>query len=50
MLYNGKVSRYKAQAGVNGYLDNRAKSRKQYKRLSISPFCKYMEQHFTEDK
>ncbi len=50
MLYNGKVSRYKAQAGEAAYLDNRARSRKQYKRLSVSPFCKYVEQHFIEDK
>ncbi len=50
MLYNGKVSRYKAQAGEAAYLDNRANSRKQYKRLSVSSFCKYVERHFTEDK
>ncbi len=50
MLYNGKVGRYKAHAGEAADLDNRANSRKQYKRLSVSPFCKYVEQHFTEDK
>ncbi len=42
MLYNGKVSRYKAQAGKAAYLDNRANGRSAFRsssgRCSASPF------------
>ncbi len=47
MFYNGKVGHYKAKAGEAACQHNRANSRKQYKRLLVSSFCKYVEQHFT---
>jgi len=49
LLYGGKVSRYKAKVGEARYRENRAASRKQYKRLAVDRFCNYVEQHFTED-
>lgn len=49
LLYNGKVSRYKAKAGETAYKENRTNSRKQYKRLETNEFCKYVEEHFQKD-
>ncbi len=47
-LYNGKVARYKAKAGEQQYQENRCNSRRQYKRLEVSPFIKYVEEKFEE--
>lgn len=48
ILYNGKVSRYKAKAGEEKYRENRRNSRRQYRRLEVSPFIKYVEERFAE--
>lgn len=45
-LYNGKVTRYKAKAGEEQYKENRRNSRRQYKRLQVSSFIKYVEEKF----
>ena len=45
-LYNGKVARYKAKAGEQQYRENRRNSRRQYKRLAVSSFIKYVEEKF----
>lgn len=50
LLYNGKVSRYKAKAGEAAYKNNRVNSRRQYKRLAVSEFCRFVEQRFHEKK
>lgn len=47
-LYNGKVTRYKANAGEQQYKENRRNSRRQYKRLVVSPFIEYVEERFSE--
>lgn len=47
-LYNGKVSRYKANAGERVYKENRRNSRRQYKRLEVASFIKYVERHFAK--
>lgn len=47
-LYNGKVARYKAKVGEQQYRENRRKSRRQYKRLEVSSFIKYVEEKFEE--
>ncbi len=49
-LCNGKVPRYKADAGEAAYKGNRSNSRRQHKRLNVSAFCEYVERHFCEDK
>ena len=46
--YNGKVARYKAKAGEQQYKENRRNSRRQYKRLEVSSFIKYVEKNFAE--
>ena len=46
LLYNGKVARYKAKAGEQTYKENRRNSRRQYKRLEVSTFIKYVEEKF----
>lgn len=48
LLYNGKVARYKAKAGEQTYKENRRNSRRQYKRLTVSAFIKYVEEKFAE--
>ena len=45
-LYNGKVARYKAKTGEQQYRENRRNSRRQYKRLAVSSFIKYVEEKF----
>jgi transposase, IS30 family len=45
-LYNGKVNRYRAEAGKQKYLENRRNSRRKYRRLQVSPFIKYVEIKF----
>lgn len=47
-LYHGKIARYKANAGEQQYKANRQNSRRQYKRLEVSSFIKYVEEHFSE--
>lgn len=47
-LYNGKVARYKAKAGEQQYKENRRNSRRQYKRLEVSTFIGYVEEHFSK--
>lgn len=46
LLYNGKVARYKAKVGEQVYKENRRNSRRQYKRLKVSSFIKYVEDKF----
>ena len=48
-LYNGKVARYKAKAGEQQYKENRRNSRRQYKRLEVSSFIKYVEDRCKDD-
>ena len=48
LLYNGKVARYKAKAGEQQYKENRRNSRRQYKRLEVSSFIKYVEKQFSK--
>lgn len=45
-LYRGKVVRYKADVGEKTYTENRSRSRRQYKRLEVSPFLQYVETQF----
>ena len=47
-LYNGKVARYKAEAGEQRYKENRRRSRRQYKRLKVSRLIQYVEKNFAE--
>lgn len=47
-LYNDKVFRYKAKAAEERYKENRRNSRRQYKRLEVSSFIRYVEGHFAE--
>ena len=47
-LYNGKVTRYKAKAGEERYKENRRNSRRQYRRLEVSSFIKYVEELFRQ--
>ena len=49
-LYNGKVSRYKADAGYSVYLEHRQECRRKYRCLEISAFLQYVGKHFKEDK
>lgn len=45
-LYNGKVARYKVEAGEQTYKENRRNSCRQCKRLEVSSFIKYVEEQF----
>lgn len=47
-LYHGKVARYKAESGEDRYKENRRNSRRRYKRLEVSDFIGYVEEHFSE--
>ena len=47
-LYHGKVTRYKADVGEKQYAENRSRSRRQYKRLEVSPFLRYVETQFAK--
>lgn len=49
LLYNGKVKRYKASAGYAVYLQRRLSCRKQYHRLAVADFIRYVEKKFRED-
>lgn len=48
LLYNGKVTRYKAKAAEQTYKENRRNSRRQYKRLEVSAFIGYVEENLAE--
>ena len=48
-LYNGKVSRYKADAGYSVYLEHRKECRRKYRCLETSAFLQYVSKHFKED-
>lgn len=48
-LYNGKVSRYKADAGQEAYQKHRQECRRKYKCLETSKFLQYVVRHFKED-
>jgi IS30 family transposase len=47
-LYHGKVSRYKANAGQQRYLENRRSSTRKYRCLETSEFLKYVVKQFRE--
>ena len=47
-LYHGKVTRYKAKVGEQQYKENRRNSRRQYRRLEVSPFITYVEEWFSK--
>lgn len=47
-LYQGKVHRYKAKEGERTYKENRSRSRRQYKRLNVASFIKYVEECFQQ--
>ena len=47
-LYNGKVTRYKAKAGEEKYLENRRSSTRKYRCLETAPFLQYVEKMFRE--
>ena len=49
-LYNGKVSRYKADVGYSVYLEHRRECRRKYRCLETSVFLKYVSAHYREDK
>ena len=50
LLYNGTVSRYKADVGYRVYLEHRQKSRRNYRCLETVDFLKYVEQQFMNEK
>ena len=45
-LYNGKVTRYKADKGEEVYLEHRKNSRRNYRCLETAGFLKYVEDQF----
>ena len=49
LLYNEKVSRYKADAGCEVYLEHRQECRRRYRLLETSEFLRYVAEHFKED-
>ena len=49
LLYHGKVARYKAKTGEQVYLENRRRSRRQYKTLQVFAFIQYVEERFHEN-
>ena len=48
-LYNGKVSRYKADKGKEVYLQHRQNSRRNYRCLETVKFLQYVEQQFFDE-
>lgn len=48
--YNGRIKRYKATVGQIKYESNRQNSRKQYKRLKVSRFVKWIEEQYRSEK
>ena len=49
-LYNGKVTRYKADEGRKVYLEHRKNSRRNYRCLETVAFLRYVEQQFKNAK
>ena len=49
-VYNGNVRRYKAKAGQQKYEENRQNSKKSFKFIDVSPFIRYVEKRFRDDK
>ena len=50
LLYNGTVSRYKADVGYRVYPEHRQNSRRNYRCLETVDFLKYVEQQFMNEK
>ena len=48
-LYNGKVSRYKADAGYEVYREHRQECRRKYRVLETSEFLQYVTEHVKND-
>ena len=48
-LYNGKVSRYKADVGYEVYREHRQECRRKYRVLETSEFLQYVAEHFRND-
>lgn len=48
-LYNGNVTRYKADVGYTTYLEHRQECRRRYRLLETSKFLQYVTEHFKED-
>ena len=48
-LYNGKVSKYKAEVGYAVYLEHRQECRRKYRCLETAAFLEYVSKHFKED-
>lgn len=49
LLYDGKVSRYKAKAGEEKYKENRRSSTRKYRCLETVPFLRYVEKKCREE-
>jgi IS30 family transposase len=49
LLYSGKVKRYQSSAGYAVYLQHRLSCRKQYHRLAVSDFIRYVEKNFHDN-
>jgi len=49
-MYNGTVSRYKADTGFAVYLEHRQECRRKYKCLAVSEFLSYVVDHFSNNK
>lgn len=49
LLYDGKVSRYKAKAGEKKYKENRCSSTRKYRCLETAPFLQYVEKMVREE-
>lgn len=49
-LYNGKVKRYKADAGYAVYLKHRSECKRKYRCIIVSAFLNYVKEHFKNDK
>ena len=50
LLYDGKVSRYKAKAGEKKYKENRRSSTRKYRCLETVPFLRYVEKMVREEE
>ena len=49
LLYGGKVSRYKADAGEAAYLEHRKECRRKYRCLETAAFLQYVDHHYNND-
>ena len=50
LLYNGTVSRYKADVGYKVYLEHRQNSRRKYRCLETVDFLRFVEQKFKDEE